>query len=132
MNGRDNSEGRDDHDLHGRTDAPARAIPSCPESVEERVQVIADFMADLLWERGKTGRCFAEAWGYYYDDCFRNELGARGLWIVWVRFCFDDAGCYPCGEGKAPEWFDAANKALDMIEQATKRDTEEQLMAKYG
>lgn len=39
-----------------------RAIPERPETVAERVAFIADMMADLEWERGKSAKLLAERW----------------------------------------------------------------------
>jgi hypothetical protein len=39
------------------------AIPPMPDSVSERVSVIADMMSELQWVKGKTGKLIAKHWG---------------------------------------------------------------------
>jgi hypothetical protein len=56
-----------DEDESGSTTAP---------SVEERVEHICDLMADLQWERGKTGKKLAALWGLKLNTVERSAAEA--------------------------------------------------------
>jgi hypothetical protein len=127
-------------------------IPARPDSVEGRVEYIADLMAELRWDRGKTIRFLSQRWelaestiknysaeAQRYitadeDDCRRDiTAGCRELW----RQCVangDAKGAKAIGDlwatvsgAKAPE-----KQLVGNLEEATPARAREVMAGLFG